>query len=264
MPYANQISNFLSNHWIELLTPAVQFLGIVCGACVVGWQLRRQHQHQNARQVAQSRDEMFLGIYGSFSEEIQSCQNKITEVSTTILTCPRRIRSYWRRKTEYGLENPTCIPDRGESLSELSFGLQMSIARVVSSIERYQIIFPNQRLFQAFRKVLVMQLPAQMNAFDVFLRDVRRFLPMDVPETEQATLGKTTIDGRRMDQEQYERISELAEGHLHECHQLSGCLIDLLHEAQNNLLGHLFEREIPPRIPRNEKYLSVRNDESVL
>jgi hypothetical protein len=226
--------------------------------------VRKQLKTQTARQSEQARDELFLKIYDSLSEEIQACQRKLSEVSIKILTCPGRIDSYWMQKNEFGLQKPSPISDRSESLSEISFEFHSALIRVMSIIERYQIIFPNQRLFKAFKSALFMQSRAQADAFDPFWKDVRKFLPTDVPQEEQATFGVAVLEPQQPTKEEIEGIHKLAEAHLDVCTQMTGCLIDLLHEAQNNLLGHLFQRQLPPRIPRKDGIVSVRNDDAIL
>ena len=265
------MSDFLLSNWQQLLSPAIQLFGaviqlfgIVLGVIIVAWQVRKQLKEQAARQSAQARDELLVMIYDSFSAEIKACKKKVTEASIKILSCPDRIESYWLQKKQLDLQKPTPISDRSEALSRLNFEVRIALAEVISVIERYDIVFPKQRLFRAFKSALIMQSHSRAETFQAFWSKVRAFLPIDVPKAEQAALGLAVIETRPPAAADYEKMRELAEAHLYESTEITGCLIDLLHEAQNNLLGHLFQRQILPRIPRKDSRLSVRDDDAVL
>jgi hypothetical protein len=56
------------------------------------------------------------------------------------------------------------------------------------------------------------------------------------------------------------RLQDLADAYLAATGDLQGYIIDLQIEAQNELLGDLFERQLPPRAPGDEAVKVLARD----
>lgn len=249
--------DFIAHNWNYILPTAVQFLGILLGAWIVG----RQIAAQGALQDAQTRDKLFADLYDRVSDEIDLCQDTICRFQSVLSSCPGKIGQYWWLKDQ-GVKSS--IPYRSEDLSRDQHELLMSILKITSTLERYEITFPDQRLLASAKGLMLLQSEQLSEDFRRFWDFTHRFLPIDIPEDEPARKSQSAIIPPRPTEEDLKAMDDLAARYINECAIALGYLIDLRHEFQNNLLGHLFKRTLTARVPNKPDLLVIKNDEDML
>lgn len=249
--------DFIAQDWKDIVPTAVQFIGILLGAWIVG----RQIASQAALQNSQARDKIYADLYERLSDQIDACQEEILDFQNRISACPGRIGQFWWLR-DRGVGSS--IPYRSEDLSDAQHAVLLSMLRVTGTLERYEIAFPKQRLMAAAKGLIKLQAQELSKVFREFWDLSHRFLPIDVPDDEPVSKVQSVLEPPRPTEEDLKKMDEFAARYMHECTIALGYLIDLRHVFQNSLLGHLFNRTLTAREPNRSDLLVIKNDANML
>jgi hypothetical protein len=119
------------------------------------------------------------------------------------------------------------------------------ITSVLSALEQYEIVFSR---FTSFRRELSDSHSRLMTTFNNLWTKLVLFLPL-ANTGGSATGGGPIGPVSRPTLQDVKQLEELQKALNDVCGDIGGFLIDLQIEAQNELLGELFGRQLPPRAP---------------
>lgn len=248
---------FFVQNWKDITPTAVQFLGILLGAWIVGRQIASQSELQDS----QARDKLYADLYERLSDQIDACQEELLTFQSKISACLSKIKQYWWLKDK-GVRSSN--PQRSDELSNAQHEVLLSILKVMGTLERYEITFPEHRLMAAARGLMSLQAEELSKTFGEFWDLSHRFLPIDVPADEPLSKIQSILEPPRPTDGDLEKMNNLADRYILECTTALGYLIDLRHVFQNNLLGHLFNRTLAARQPNRSDLLVIKNDADML
>ena len=135
------------------------------------------------------------------------------------------------------------IEERAKNIYEAHFQAQANLNQITFDIERYEIALPEVKTVRLAFFEKAEELNKKYNNFFI---EVLKFIPHDVPDNEQATIGKT-VTGHKITIDDIERLKGLAQNYSECTEELHAYISDLQVILQNSLLGHLFDRELPHR-----------------
>ena len=119
-----------------------------------------------------------------------------------------------------------------------------ALSRLLLRLEQYEIAFTR---FRTVRRHLAEEHRQYLETFSRFLSRISKFLPL-TPEgggyIPQAGLADPTS-------EDIAELKELQQAYGDACGDLTSYILDLQIEAQNELLGSLFDHTLPPRHPED-------------
>lgn len=214
--------------WLKA-QPVLSVVTLVVGFVVLGWQLRRQHENTRAVNRQQSRDRLKLDIYNEIARRIEATSAPIAEAGTT----PTAVVEEFRIRTQSQMSS------RHTPVSLRALGVEAgrAILGLMAVLETYEIVMPE---FVAFRRELAerhAKLGDDLSAFITYA------LPY-VAVADNGTPLRWPPDDTAM-----EWMSFHAGFATRTSLELVGVITDLRIEAQNYLLGELFERPLPKRAP---------------
>lgn len=214
---------------IALSGVAVALLGLAVTIGVALHQLNRQHRSTLAIQEAHLRHELQLEIFREISGQLQH----VASATNIAISQARRIV----------LEIEDQIALRGEisQTAEGFFATHSEAARALSSVhailERYEIVFYR---FGSARRMLGDEMVRSFDFAAAVTRKAGLFLPS--PDGPRPHPFRPTPEDAQL-------IADAANAYINIIGNLQGFVLDLQIEAQNCLLGGLFNRTLPPRNP---------------
>ncbi len=243
--------------WLGYL---INVASIIIGALIVIWQMGRQHRNSLALQKRTMRDQMHLEIYKEIAEKIQVSIHALSNTMSNIVHLPLKFSVQRMIQTTLQLEQKP-IEDRAQSIIDLHFNASKSIISLMATMETYEIAIPN---FTMFRHYFSEQLQLFDKMFLDFHEEVIQFLPIDVSEDQAQKLGTKVIVRKSPDDEQINKLKTLANKYQEVCINLQAYITDLGTDAQNNLLGSLFDHKLPPRKPGDPSKIVLTTDKDII
>lgn len=235
----------------------VHFVGIVIGVLIIVWQIGRQHRNSLNLQKENMKHQLRLEIYRDLAHKISKANNSLSTTLSKVISLPSSLSLKQYTKSILHFE-PMPIEDRAETISQLHSSAVADIISLATAIEEYEIAIPN---FTSFKRAFCGEkLEIFQKAFSTFHEEVLPFLPIDVPEDKVAELRKKVIIPPYPNKEAIEKLKELADKYLEKVADFHGYLTDLSIEAQNHLLGSLFNRKLPPRQPTDPSVIVLTTD----
>ena len=231
--------------WIN---PIISVIGIIIGILIIWWQIKKNHQQS-----------LNLELYKQLIERISSAYTKIIRANTTIQALPFDISCYWDKQRDIKL-NPEPIKTRSNTLILLNSEAMQETIKLFSVLECYEIAIPSFRIFKDMIHIQSELLGKKFNALFV---EAIKFLPIDISEEQSKKLGLSTpIIPLRPDGEQSYYLKRLARDYCEVSTELIAYIYDLSITAQNQILGDLFGRTLPPRKPKSEGHFVITTEPS--
>lgn len=234
----------------------VHFVGIVVAAWLIIWRIGCEHRNSLNLQKENMKDRLRLEIYRDLTQKISKANNALGAALSKITSLPINLETKQYLKSVLRFE-PIPVEDRAETVSQLHFSAVEFIISLVTAMEEYEIAIPT---FTSFSRTFCNQLEKFTNSFSLFYEEVLPFLPIDVPQDKIAELNTKVITPDYPDKEKLEELRRLANKYLGEVATFHGYLRDLSIEAQNHLLGSLFNRKLPPRKPTDPSIIVLSTD----
>ena len=230
----------------------VNLFGILVGVWLILWQMKRQHRSSLALQRENLRAELKLQIYKELAGKISDASQKTIDVVTMVRLIIPNFISYFQEFSH--VTSPSPVPDREPRIRNAHFEALSSISQLISKLEEYEIVNPNLPIFRtAFRAAHHDIEKAFWPLHDILLQ----YLPHDVPKDRQIQLGTDVILSKVPDQQGLDKIRRASERYDEAISDASCYLYDLAREAQNALLGGLFDHTIPPRKPIDPRHVVI-------
>ena len=214
--------------------PVSAVVGLVIGFLLLSWQLDRQHQNALDANRRQAQDRLRLDLYDKIAERIESASASQVEVGglPTAFMGELIVRlSVWSNNQQE-IPRSTYFPHLLEKQATAS----QSVLALMSALETYAIVMPE---FSIFRGRLGDALRVLSTAIGDFHQAALPFAgsanasPIKWPPS---GADKTILDG-------------LAASVMRASVEVAAVVSDLRVEAQNYLLGDLFGRKVPRRVP---------------
>ena len=129
-----------------------------------------------------------------------------------------------------------------------------SLTQLMCKLEEYEIVDKNIKIF---RIALASAFQLISEAYLEFQRQIFAYLPCDVSKERQEQLGVNIKHVESPAQDKLEAIEQSFNCYT-EANLEGYCFVsDLSREAQNVLLGNLFNNQVPPREPSDSNYIVV-------
>lgn len=216
--------------------------GTVIAVLLVYLQVQKQHKSTLVLQEEHLKNEIRLKIYERIADSVEECSKLIGVAVSEARNAVTIISAGDRQQVEN-------LPQTGMSIIQAKHVATGAVAQLMRVIERYEIAFPG---FVEMRLGLS-QGAQEVNDVTVpFIGKASLYLPIETSDAEgrQVRLRPLVVP-------EESDISEL--NHIHELfdealHKLEAYTADVQIEAQNVLLGNLFNRQIPARQPGDPRY----------
>ncbi|MGH7799827.1 MAG: hypothetical protein ACREOW_04245 [Thermodesulfobacteriota bacterium] len=254
---SNKMGTTTPHWWLGYL---INVASIIIGALIVIWQMGRQHRNSLALQKRTMRDQMHLEIYKEIAEKIQVSSYALSNTMSNIVHLPLKFSMQRMIQTTLQLEQKP-IEDRAQSIIDLHFNASKSIISLMATMETYEIAIPN---FTTFRYYFGEQMQLFNKVFQDFHQEVIQFHPIEVSEDQAQKLGTKVIIRKSPDEEEINKLKTLANKYQEVCIQYQAYITDLRIEAQNNLLGSLFDHKLPPRKPEDPSIIVLTTDKDII
>ncbi len=235
----------------------IEIVGIVLGVLIILWQVRRNHRSSLELQRRNFREEIRHQLFRELMEKVQRAQVAVATAEIRVMTLPGRLKLQWEQTKQFGSKT-SMIEDRSLKLSDLNADMITSVNELTFLVERHEIVDP---VFRLFSRMFVHQGDVCGVAFHNFFYAVTPFLPSDIPRDEAERRGiDYTLPGIEPKDEDLARIDELSGQYFDACMDLASYLFDLTIEAQNQLIGPIFDRKLNPRKPMDKDKLVISSD----
>jgi len=214
-----------------IATIGVGILTVVTSVAVTLHQLNRQHRSSLALQEAHLRHQLQLDIFREVSDQLRAVAVAFSDADSTAAATLRQLQNQVQGRGE--------VSSTGEELSDAHFAAARTISDLLVLLERYEVVFYR---FGTARRTLSDGSKRFHESYWELTKKLGLFLPVEngprphpfVPTPADVTLIEQATD-------EYRNV----------CGNFQGFVLDLQIEAQNCLLGELFQRKLPPRNPRD-------------
>lgn len=215
----------------------IQLVAFVVGIGVVWYQLHKQRELQKENHLIEMRRE----IYKEITDRME--QASPAGISVTLDLLVGLLDKARMKRDETGIYQPP--PMRVESIVDDFKQVQTRLFGVSGTIEKYEIVSENQPLF---RRALVAKISELSNSFMplIFLLPYLLLSKDGINDAE-----RLLVPNEKELAEIQEKINQFKEV----AADINGFLYDIQVEAQNILLGALFERRLEVRKPLDKRYL---------
>lgn len=228
-------------------------IAIIVGALMIIWQMNRQHKNNYKLQLSNHKEELKLKVYKEISEYVSRAMQKYTENEIIINSIMRQYNSCLI------CQDPNSNPDpkiytKYTELSSAHSGMSRSLTQLMCKLEEYEIVDKNIKIF---RIALASAVELIREAYFEFQSYIFDYLPCDVSKERQEQLGVNIKHVKSPEQKDLEAIEQSFNCYTKA--NLEGyCFVsDLSREAQNVLLGNLFNNQVSPREPSDSNYVVV-------
>ncbi len=226
----------------QLLTAA----GLLLGVLIAYLQVQKNHATTLKQQEAHLRNDLKLKLYERISESFSRCSALLSKAHFAYTGT----FSAWDMRVRKGF--PVAPHQVAIELSDCAHTVAASVNAVLEIVEHYEIAFPR---FETIRRELSEKHRELLAAQTLLWSPISIFLPFTdaLTGTKMGPLGFPT-------EPQLADFEALHAKYQSVCNDISTYMIDLQIEAQNELLGELFGRSVPPRSPGDPAYKVLARD----
>lgn len=244
---------FLVKEIDKIVTLLVGIVTLLVGVVMVIYQMERHHKDNYLLQLSNHKEELKLKVYKEISEYVSCAMQKYTENQIIINSIIRQYNSCLICQDPNSNPYPKIYTKHTE-LSGAHSGMSRSLIQLMCKLEEYEIVDKNIKIF---RIALSSAVELILEAYFEFQRHIFDYLPCDVSKERQEQLGVNIKHVKSPAQEDLEVIEQSFNCYT-EANLEGYCFVsDLSREAQNVLLGNLFNNQVPPREPSDSNYVVV-------
>ncbi|MBA7695393.1 hypothetical protein ES703_104019 [subsurface metagenome] len=238
---------------LSSITEIDTLIAIIVGALMIIWQMNRQHKDNYKLQLSNHKEELKLKVYKEISEYVSCAMQKYTENQIIINSIMRQYNSCLICQDPNSNPYPK-IYTKYTELSGAHSGMSRSLTQLMCKLEEYEIVDKNIKIF---RIALASVVELIQEAYFEFQSHIFGYLPCDLSKERQEQLGVNIKHVKNPAQEDLEAIEESFNCYT-EANLEGYCFVsDLSREAQNVLLGNLFNNQVPPRELSDSNYVVV-------
>jgi hypothetical protein len=222
-------------------------LGLILSVLLAYLQIQKNQRAALQLQEAHLRNELKLKLYERFSSVLDEAGNDISKASVQYYSIIAMLDARVRKGLAVAPINT------GLELSQQLDSAQRRLNRVLNLLESYEVVFMR---FRAFRRHLSTEHSRLLETHSALWSTILIYLPFVHSET-----GKKVPSMILPSEGDLAEIERLHQTYKDACGEITSHLIDLQIETQNELLGALFDRELPPRHPADPtSAVLVRDD----
>jgi hypothetical protein len=240
--------------WLE---PILTLVGIISGSLIVIWQIARQHRYSLLLQKNNMKDQLRLEVYKEFAERMEKAVKDVSLSMARVDSLPNSLKFQQEIYSILQIQLKT-TSERSTTLYELYNTANVSIISLIALMEKYEIAMPN---FKQFITAFIDHNHVFREAFNTYYQEIRKFLPIDVPEDEVEKVGQKVLVPRQLDEGRLAKLESLAERYQKACVDFQAYFIDLRIALQNHLLGSLFDHRLPARKPNKPGKTVLKMDD---
>lgn len=244
---------FLAKEIDEIVTLLVPIVTLLVGVVMVIYQMERHHKDNYLLQLGNHKEELKLKVYKEISEYVSCAMQKYTENQIIINSLMRQYNSCVICQDANSNPFPK-IYTKDTELGDAHSRMLRSLAQLMDKLAEYEIVDKN---IEIFRTALASAFQLILEAYLEFYRKIFAYLPCNVSKERQEQLGVNINHVKSPSQQDIEVIERSFNSYTEA--NLEGYLFvsDLSREAQNILLGNLFNNQVPPRKPLDPHYVVV-------
>ena len=216
------------------MTEVVFLGGLVVTVLLAYRQIELNHAATLRSQEAHLRDQLKVSVYEKVAGVFQHCAEQVNTASGEMQSVVSTLRLALQ-----GI--PVTQRFTSTQLLDVHDNAQRALTRVLLVLEQYEIVFAR---FASIRRQFSDE---NKRLLDVHVRLWGALVPL-IPIVD-ASSGRTTPALVAPTQSVLDVLEPLATAYIDACGDILGYFIDLQIEAQNELLGHLFQHQLPPRSP---------------
>lgn len=225
-------------------------LGLILGVFLAYLQIQKNARASLRLQETHLRNALKLKLYERIGQVMADASDRLSKASTQYYSVVSSLSLKVRKQV------PMSIHETGMDLANVAHDAQRQLNRVLNILEEYEIVFLR---FASFRRQLSVEHARFLETHQAFWSAALPFLPFIHSASNQQVSSPILPS-----EQQLVELERKHDDYLRVCNDISGYMIDLQIETQNELLGDLFGREVPPRNPRDSSVRILRRDETEL
>lgn len=244
----------LSVKEIDKIVPLlVMILPLLAGVVTVIYQIERQHKDNNRLQLSNHKEELKLKVYKEISEYVSYAMQSYEGNQILINSLMRQYHSCIICQDANRNLHPK-IYTKYTELSGVHSRMSRSLTQLMCKLAEYEIVDKNIGIFSVALKSAVDLI---LEKYLEFQRHIFYYLPNDISKERKEQLG-VSIEYIKSPTEQDIEAIEHSFNSYTDANLEGYCFVsDLSREAQNILLGNLFNNQVPPREPSDSRYVVV-------
>lgn len=229
---------------------ALTALGLILSVLIAYLQVQRNARAALALQETHLQNELKLKLYEKIGVVLSDANDQLSKAGTQYFSVLSSLDLRVRKQI------PVDVHDTGLALSAVVHEAQRRLSRVLNLLEEYEIVFLR---FGSFRRQLVDEHRKLLSTHQEFWTQLLPYLPFVHNTTKQQLPSPIVPTAEQLDvlEQRHRAFQEV-------CNDVGGYLIDLQIETQNELLGDLLQRQVPPRSPLDPTVAVLRRDENEL
>lgn len=235
--------------WIEIL---VALIGAIISASLIVWQIGRQYKNSINLQRENHQNQFKLKIYQELAPLIDKAAAKV-QIGIIGMMLPDKIA-----KTSGSYPE---IQERPLDIANGTAEFIIEVTKLMCFIETYEVVMPRFRIFRLAFACSTDELQKVSHKYFIMLL---KFLPIDLTEEEVKKLGIKALPNVKPNNNELEKLREIGDKYLHECLKIYSYIKDLSIEAQKELLGNIFGRDVHSRIQIEAKHKVISTDNTKL
>lgn len=237
----------------KIITVLVPILSVLVGIVMVLYQMERQHKDNSQLQLSNHKEELKLKVYKEISEYVSCAMQTYEENQILINSLIGQYQNCLICQDANSNPSPK-IYTNGTELKDAHSRMSRSLTQLMNKLAEYEIVDKN---IEIFRTALASAVQLILEAYLEFQRNIFAYLPYDISEERREQLGVNIKHVKSPTQQDLEVIEQSFNSYT-EANLEGYCFVsDLSREAQNVLLGNLFNNQLPPREPSDSHYVVV-------
>ena len=241
--------SFEMESYIQL---GLTIVGFFVGFGIIIFQLNKQHNNSLKLQRQQFKEKIKQEIFCEISDGIYQSTNAYVKLSSKLQAVVLKIDTNLFLKKE-GV-NPKPLSERSNDYLDFHHSFSNSIVELIYILEKFVIA---DRIFEIFNMALQSSSYDLDKSFQKVHDLLLKFLPIDVPKEKQEKLCTKVIEPRQKLESDFEMLRKEISNYQKKLIDINCYLHDLKVEAQNILLGEIFENKVLPRKPNDREYVVV-------
>jgi hypothetical protein len=236
----------------EKIQPGLTILSLFVGFGSLIFQLNKQHKNNYELQRKQFKTKIQQEIFNEICEGINESTSALIKVQSKLFEVQQKIDSKRFLKSE-GIKTKQ-LSERTGDFIDYHHSFSKEIIEIIYILEKYII---TDRIFKIFNMAL------QSVSYDLeksYLKvndSLMKFLPIDLPEDNQKKLGVQVLEPREKTEADFENLKSDISNYNRLLMDMTCYLHDLKTEAQNILLGEIFDNPVTPRRSSDGEYVVV-------
>lgn len=237
----------------ENIQPGLTILSFVVGFWLLIFQLNKQHRNNLNLQRQQFKAKIQKEIFNEISDGINQSTNALIKVQSKLFAVSQKIDSKRFLKSE-GI-NTKPLSERIEDFIDYHHSFSESITEVIFILEKYVI---TDRIFEIFNMALQsVSYDLDISYYQKVNESLLKYLPIDLPESKQQKIGVEVFEPKEKAEVDFDNFKKNISNYNKLLMDITSYLHDLKIEAQNILLGEIFDNKVSPRRSNDREYVVV-------